>query len=99
MDIAGLLVSVIAGAAGGNGAGALMKDKSLGTLWNSVAGVAGGAGVSALLPAILPAIGTIMQGGSLDIGAILSQLVGGGVGGAIVMVVVALIKNAISKKA
>jgi hypothetical protein len=40
-----------------------------------------------------------MQGGSLDIGAILSQLVGGGVGGAIVMAVVALIKNAISKKA
>lgn len=99
MDIAGLLVSVIAGAAGGNAAGALMKDKSLGTLWNSVAGVAGGAGVSALLPVLLPAIGTIMQGGSLDIDAILSQLVGGGVGGAIVMAVVALIKNAISKKA
>jgi hypothetical protein len=99
MDIAGLLVGVIAGAAGGNAAGALMKDKSLGTLWNSVAGVAGGAGVRALLPVLLPAIGTIMQGGSLDIGAILSQLVGGGGSGAIVMAVVALIKNAISKEA
>jgi hypothetical protein len=99
MDIAGLLISIVAGAAGGNAAGALMKDKSLGTLWNSVSGVVGGAGVSALLPVILPAIGTIAQGGSLDIGAILSQLVGGGVGGAVIMVVVALIKNAISKKA
>jgi hypothetical protein len=55
--------------------------------------------VSALLPVLLPAIGTIAQYGSLDIGAILSQVVGGGVGGAVVTLVVGLIKNAISKKA
>jgi hypothetical protein len=48
---------------------------------------------------LLPAIGTIAQSGSLDIGAILSQLAGGGVGSAIVMIAIALIKNAISKKA
>lgn len=94
MDMAGLPVSVIAGAAGGDGVGALMKDKSLGTLCNSVADVAGGAGTSALLPVLMAAIGTIAQRGSLDIGAILSQIVGG----AIAMIAAALIKNAIPMK-
>ena len=37
-----ILVSLLSGAVGGNIAGALMKDKSLGTLWNSVVGILGG---------------------------------------------------------
>ena len=53
MDIAGLRVSAVVGAAGGNGAGAFMKDKCLGTPWNSATGIAGGAGVSARVPVIL----------------------------------------------
>lgn len=36
------LICLASGAVGGNIAGALMKDKSLGTLWNSVVGILGG---------------------------------------------------------
>ncbi len=72
----------------------VMKDKSLGTLCNSVADVAGGAGMSALLPVLLPAIGTIAQHGSLEIGAIPSQILGD----TIAMIAVALIRNAIPMK-
>ncbi len=37
-----LIIQLIAGAIGGNAAGALLKRQSLGTLGNSVAGVLGG---------------------------------------------------------
>ena len=33
------IISLVSGALGGNAAGALMKNLSLGTLWNSVAGI------------------------------------------------------------
>jgi uncharacterized membrane protein YeaQ/YmgE (transglycosylase-associated protein family) len=98
MDIATLIVNLIAGAAGGNAAGSLMKENSLGTLWNSVAGVVGGGLGGAILQGLAPSIGTIAQGGSLDIGALIGQIAGGGVGGGVLMVVVSLIKNALAQK-
>jgi uncharacterized membrane protein YeaQ/YmgE (transglycosylase-associated protein family) len=39
MDIVSLIISLVSGAVGGNAAGALMKDKSLGALGNSLAGI------------------------------------------------------------
>lgn len=42
MDLAGLLISLISGAVGGNVAGAAMQDKSLGVVGNSIAGIVGG---------------------------------------------------------
>jgi len=39
MNILYLIISLVCGAVGGNIAGALMKDKSLGTLGNSLAGI------------------------------------------------------------
>jgi uncharacterized membrane protein YeaQ/YmgE (transglycosylase-associated protein family) len=94
MDIVGLIIQLVSGAVGGNIAGAFMKDKSLGTLWNSVAGIVGGGVGGVLVNAVVPAL---TSGGSLDIGAILGDVVGGGVGGAILMIVVALIKDALRK--
>ena len=37
-----LIIQLVSGAVGGNVAGSLFKNLSLGTLWNSVAGIAGG---------------------------------------------------------
>ena len=37
-----LIIQLISGAAGGNLAGSLMKNLSLGTLGNSIAGILGG---------------------------------------------------------
>ena len=75
-----LIIQLIAGAVGGNAAGATMRNIELGTLGNTIAGAIGGAGGGTLLTALLPT----PQGaaGNVDIGAMLGQAVGGGVAGA-----------------
>ena len=82
-----LIISLVSGAVGGNVAGALLKNFSLGTLGNSIAGIVGG-GLGAQ---ILGMIG----GGGLE--GIVGQLVGGGVGGGALMVVIGIIRKAIGK--
>ena len=42
MDIVSLLISLLSGAVGGNIAGAVMQERSLGTLGNSLVGILGG---------------------------------------------------------
>jgi len=94
MDLVTLLISLISGAVGGNIAGAAMKDKSLGALGNSIAGIVGGG----LGSVILRALGMWAQsGGSLDAGAIVGTIASGGVGGAILLVIVSLIKSAMAR--
>jgi uncharacterized membrane protein YeaQ/YmgE (transglycosylase-associated protein family) len=89
MDIMTLVINLISGAVGGNIAGAVMKDKSLGPLLNSVVGVlGGGAGAG-----ILKMLGMAVNEGGLDLQAVMSSVASGGVGGAILLVVIALIKG------
>jgi uncharacterized membrane protein YeaQ/YmgE (transglycosylase-associated protein family) len=89
-----LIIQLIAGALGGNAAGAAMKNLDLGTLGNTVAGAVGGAGGGTLLTALLP----MLQGaaGDVDIAALAGQAVGGGVAGAVVTAIVGLIKNSMA---
>jgi len=96
MDVS-LIVGLVSGALGGNGAAKLMPDSSLGTLWNSVAGIAGGGLGSTVLGMIVPSLGAAAAGGGMDIGSILAQVAGGGVGGGIVMAVIGMIKKAMAK--
>jgi len=42
MDIVVLIIQLLSGAVGGNIAGSLLKNYSLGTMWNSVVGILGG---------------------------------------------------------
>ena len=67
-----LIISLISGAVGGNAAGAVLKDKSLGTLGNSIAGILGG-GIGGQVLGMLGAGGT-GTGGGLDLGAIIGQV-------------------------
>ncbi|MGE3313952.1 MAG: hypothetical protein AB7O26_02470 [Planctomycetaceae bacterium] len=93
-NIVGLIISLVSGAVGGNVAGAAMKDKSLGTAGNSIAGILGG-GIGGFLLQMLglaPA-----AAGSLDLTQILSNVAGGGVGGAVLLAIVSIIKNNMSK--
>ena len=86
-----LIIQLIAGAVGGNAAGAALKDYDLGKLGNTIAGAIGGAGGGQILQILLPMLaGTA---GNVDIGAMLGQAVGGGIAGAIVTLVVGLLKN------
>lgn len=81
-SIVDLLVSLASGAAGGNIAGTLMKDKSLGTLWNSVVGILGG-GIGG------QALGLL----GIDAAGIIGNIGASGVGGAILLFVVSLFKK------
>jgi uncharacterized membrane protein YeaQ/YmgE (transglycosylase-associated protein family) len=98
MNIIGLIINLISGALGGNAAGALMKDKSLGTLWNSISGIVGGGLGGVILNAVVPSLAGAAQGGGLDIGSIIGQIAGGGVGGGVLMVIVSLVKGLLAKK-
>lgn len=81
-----LIISLLSGAVGGNIAGALLKKFSMGTLWNSVVGILGG-GLGAQLLGML----------GIDISGIIGNIAGSGVGGAVLMVVIGLIKSAMNK--
>jgi len=92
-----LIIQLISGAVGGNLAGSLMNDSSLGTLGNSIAGIAGGGLGGQLLGMLAPSIGAAASRGSMDISSILATVAGGGVGGGVVMAVIGMIKKAMAK--
>ena len=92
-----LLVSLISGAAGGNIAGALLKNLSLGTLWNSVAGIVGGGLGGKILAAIAPVLAAKAGAGGLDLGAIIGQVAGGGIGGGVLMAIIGLLRSMMAK--
>jgi len=97
-NIIPLIIQLISGAVGGNVAGALFKNISLGTLWNSVAGIVGGGLGGQILQAVLGVgAGTAGAAANLDVGAILSQIAGGGVGGGVLMAIIGLIRSVMSK--
>jgi hypothetical protein len=97
--IVGIVIELVAGAIGGNAAGAGVKKYSLGTAGNSIAGAIGGLILGQVLsamgigePGMAAAEGAPAAGG-MDVGALISQLVGGGAGGAILTMIVGAIKN------
>ena len=83
-----LIVALISGGVGGNIAGDLLKNFSLGPVGNTIVGLIGG-GVG---EQILNAMGLLQGGG------IAANIGGSTVGGAILMIIVGLIKNAMASK-
>jgi len=99
MDTTTLLVQLISGAIGGNAAGAVLKKSSLGTIGNSIAGIIGGGLGGKLLAALGAggvAAGAAAPGMSLE--AIVSDVAGGGVGGAVLIAIIGVIRNAMAAK-
>ncbi len=96
-SIINIIIEIVAGAIGGNAAGAAMKNASLGGAGNTIAGAIGGLGGGQLLQLVIPMLQGAAGGGGLDIGAIIGQVVGGGIGGAILTAIVGAIKGAMSK--
>ena len=88
-----LIIQLISGAAGGNVAGSLMKNLSLGTLGNSLAGILGG-GIGGQL---LGMLGMATGAGEMDIGGIIGSIASGGVGGGALMAIIGVIKKAMAK--
>lgn len=105
MEIINLIISLISGAVGGNIAGAAAPDKSLGGLGNSISGLVGGGLGSFLLQAtgLLSHAATTANtaahtAGGVDLASILADIGGGGVGGAVLTLIIGLIKNSMNKK-
>ena len=90
-----LIMSLVSGAVGGNVAGGLMKNLSLGTLGNSVVGILGG-GIGGQILGML-GMATGDGGGTFDMANIAGSLASGGVGGGALLAVVGVIKKAMGK--
>ena len=88
-----IIVQLVSGAIGGNIAGAAMKDKSLGTIGNSIAGIVGGG----LGGQLLNVLGVAVTTGGVDAGSIAGSAGSGGVGGAVLLLVIAIIRKVLNK--
>ena len=95
----GILVGLISGAVGGNAAGGLLKGLSLGALGNTLAGLVGGGlgtqilGMTGGVGMAEMAAGASGMAGNMDIGPLIGQVAFGAVGGAVLLVVVGMVKN------
>lgn len=74
MDMTGLLVNLIAGAVGGNLAGMLAKNKSLGPLLNTILGLVGG-GLGTLVANNTSLTQSAGTAGSAGLSAVLGALI------------------------
>ena len=94
-QIFALAIQVIAGLIGGNVAGTAMKESSLGTVGNSVAGAIGGVGLGQVLQLILASDGADAANAAagMNVGGLVTDVLGGGVGGAILSAIVGFIKG------
>lgn len=92
MDIVTLIIQLLSGAAGGNIAGSLLRNLSLGTLGNSLAGIVGGGLGGQILSSLLnlPAASAT---GAFDPMAILTQVLAGGTGGGVTLAIVGLLRS------
>ncbi len=86
-DIVSLIIWLIAGVAGGNAAGELLKgDYDLGP-GNSVAGAIGGVIAAQILQALIPALR------GFDVGPIVGQVIVAAASGALLTVIIGAVKT------
>jgi uncharacterized membrane protein YeaQ/YmgE (transglycosylase-associated protein family) len=85
-----LIIQIIAGVIGGNAAGAMLKNYTLGAVGNTIAGAIGGAVGGQLLQDLAPTLASMANNN--DIGALIGQIVAGGAGGAILAVLAGVMK-------
>ena len=95
MDVLPLVIQLISGAVGGNAAGSVLKNLSLGTVGNSIVGILGGGLGGTILQSLLGVGG---ESAGMDIWSIVSNIAGGGVGGGVLLAIVGLIKNMMGSK-
>ena len=88
-----LIIQLISGALGGNLAGKLFQNISLGTLGNSISGILGG-GLGGWL---LGMLGLGEPDAGMDLSSILGSIAGGGVGGGVIMAIIGALKKAFVK--
>ncbi len=85
-----LIIQIVAGVIGGYAAGATLKNCTLGAIGNTIAGAIGGVGGVQLLAQMVPALAS--TAGNVDASALVGQVIGGCVGGAIFAILAGLTK-------
>lgn len=97
MDIVGLIIQLIAGAVGGNVAGRANTKFNMGGAGNSIVGAIGGVVLGQIIERLTGGAVTADQAAaatqSMDIAGIISSLIGGGAGGAVLSAIVGALKN------
>lgn len=97
MDIVSLIIQLIAGAVGGNVAGKASSKFDLGGAGNSIAGAIGGVVLGQIIERMTGGAVTADQAAAatqgMDIAGIISSLIGGGAGGAVLSAIIGAIKN------
>ena len=88
-----ILINLIAGALGGAGVGKASPNFDLGTVGNLVSGLVGGGVLGQIVTLALPAVTAAAQSGNLSVSGIISQVIAGGAGGAILTAIIGAIKN------
>ncbi len=88
-----LIINLIAGAVGGNAAGKASPNLDLGTIGNTIAGLVGGGVLGQLVTLLIPAVTAAAQSGNLSVGGVITQIISGGAGGAILTAIIGLVKN------
>jgi uncharacterized membrane protein YeaQ/YmgE (transglycosylase-associated protein family) len=94
-----LIIQLIIGAIGGNGAGAILKNQSLGTIGNTIAGVVGGGLGGKILGSLMNSGAVDAAGAAVQSGGMVENIAGGGIGGAVLMIIAGVIKNMMNKQA
>jgi uncharacterized membrane protein YeaQ/YmgE (transglycosylase-associated protein family) len=91
-NILPLIIQLVCGVVGGNIAGALMKQYSMGTIGNSVVGIIGGA----IGGQMLGIWGVESAQQSMDIGTVTGSILGGGIGGAVLMAIIGITRKSVN---
>ena len=88
-----IVIQLVAGALGGNLAGSRGQGSGMGATGNTLAGAAGGLGLAPLLQLL----GLGAGGGALDVGSLLTSVLGGGVGGGVLTAILGAVMGGTRK--
>jgi hypothetical protein len=95
-----ILVQLIAGGAGGNVIGQIVKSLNLGPAGNTIVGAIGGVvgtWLAGRIPGLDSLVGAATTTGSLDMGALAGQGAAGLVSGGVLTAIAGLIKSSMAK--
>jgi uncharacterized membrane protein YeaQ/YmgE (transglycosylase-associated protein family) len=89
-----LVLGLITGGLGGNLLGMVLRQYSLGSIGNTIAGVAGGAALSQLLFTMLPILEKASSSPTtLSFAGAIAHVIVGALGGALLTMIIGVVKN------
>jgi uncharacterized membrane protein YeaQ/YmgE (transglycosylase-associated protein family) len=88
-----VLINLISGALGGVAAGKSSPTFDLGMIGNIISGLVGGGLLGQIVTLLLPSVMAVAQSGNFSVSGVVSQVVAGGAGGAILTAIIGAVKN------